>query len=111
VLALPYPSVNEAMLWQAEAGFRFRLADAWLSPVVPHGVPDRSVLAALHDDEAPAGGGGAILRLARAQGADLIVLDRAHPEPWHRLLARAGLRVHTIGGVDVYDVRDTLAPC
>jgi len=85
VLALPYPSVDEAMLWQAEARFRFRLADAWLSPIVPDGVPGRPVLEALHDDEAPPGGGAALVRLARADRAAAIVLDAEHQDPWRKL--------------------------
>ena len=111
LLALPYPSQDDAMLWQAEAGFRFRLADAWLSPVVPEGVPFRAVAEALHDDEAPAGGGSAILKLARAQGADAIMLDRQHAEPWRSLLAQTPLRARTVGGLDLYDVRGTLGSC
>jgi hypothetical protein len=111
LLALPYPSLNDAMLWQAEAGFRFRLADAWLSPVVPEGVPLRAVAEALHDDEVPVGGGSAVLKLARAQGADAIMLDRQHAEPWRSLLARTPLRARTVGGLDLYDVRGTLGAC
>ena len=111
LLALPYPSQNEAMLWQAEAAFRFRLADAWLSPVVPDGVPLRTVAEALHDNDPPAGGGGAIVRLARAQGADAIMVDREHAQPWRALLARTGLRARTVGGVDLYELRGTLGSC
>jgi hypothetical protein len=111
VLALPYPSVNGAMLWQAEADFRFRLADAWLSPVIPDGVPDRAVLDALHDDEQPPGGGPAIVELARAEHADVIMVDAEHERPWSALLAVAGLHAHSIGGVRLYDVQGTLASC
>jgi hypothetical protein len=111
LLALPYPSQNDAMLWQAEAAFRFRLADAWLSPVVPDGVPFRAVAESLHDNDVPTGGGQAIVRLARAQGADAILLDREHAEPWRSALAQTGLRARTVGGIDLYDVRGTLAEC
>ena len=111
VLALPYPSVDEAMLWQAEARFRYRLADAWLSPVVPDGVAGRRVLVALHDDERPPGGGPALVRLARAHGAAAIVLDAEHDDPWRQLLAGTGLHAREVGGVYLYDVRGTLGPC
>jgi hypothetical protein len=111
VLALPYPSVDEAMLWQAEARFRFRLAEAWLSPVVPDGVPGRPVLEALHNDESPPGGGPALVRLARADRAAAIVLDAEHQHPWRELLAGTGLHARKIGGVYLYDVRGTLGSC
>jgi hypothetical protein len=111
VLALPYPSVDAAMLWQAEARFRYRLADAWLSPVVPHGAPDPSILEALHDDELPPGGGSAVLELARDEAADAIVVDGAYADRWRPLLTAAGLRRRAVGGVEVYAVDGTLAPC
>lgn len=111
VLALPYPSVDAAMLWQAEARFRYRLADAWLSPVVPPGVPDPAVLDALHNDELPAGGGTAILELARDESADVIVVDGEHAQRWRPLLTAAGLHGRALGGVELYAVNGTLAPC
>jgi hypothetical protein len=111
VFSLPYPTVSDAMLWQAEAGFRFRVADAYLTPVAPHGVPGRAVLEALRLNLVPVGGGRAIVRVARAQGADAIVLDRAHAEPWRSLLAQTPLGAHTVGGVDLYDLRGTLGRC
>jgi hypothetical protein len=114
VLALPYPSVDAAMLWQAEAGFRYRLADAWLSPVIPEGVPDPSILEALHNDELPAGGGSAILELARDEAADVIVVDGEHAGRWRPLLTGAGLRGRALGGVELYaldGIDGTLAGC
>ena len=111
VLALPYPSLNGAMLWQAEAGFRFRLADAWLSPVVPDGVPDRDVLTALHNDEQPGGGGATLVRLAHHLRADVIMVDAEHAEPWRALVVAGGLEAHSIGGVYLFYIRDTLAAC
>ena len=87
------------MLWQAEAGFRFRLADAWLSPVVPDGVPDRDVLTALHNDEQPGGGGATLVRLAHHLRADVIMVDAEHAEPWRALVVAGGLEAHSIGGV------------
>jgi hypothetical protein len=111
VFSLPYPTVNSAMLWQAEAGFRFRVADAYLTPVVPHGVPGRAVLETLLDGLVPAGGGRAIVRVARAQGADGILLDREHAQPWRSLLRQTGLHARTVGGIDLYDLRGTLASC
>lgn len=112
VLSLPFPSWNEGMLWQAEAGFRYRLAQASLTPVVPAGVPDRATVLSLQANEAPAGGGAAVLNVARAQGADVILVDRELAEPWRTLLARAGLRPTAIvGGVEVYRLRGAAPAC
>ncbi|HZQ63600.1 MAG TPA: hypothetical protein VFA66_00030 [Gaiellaceae bacterium] len=111
VLPLPFPSWNEGMLWQAEAGFRYRLAQASLTPVVPRDVPDRETVLALQNDEPPAGGGAAVVRLARAQRAGAILLDAAHAGPWRGLLAAVLPRPLALGGVYLYRLRDTLASC
>jgi hypothetical protein len=102
VLALPTPAVSGAMLWQAEAGFRFRLATASLSPVVPRGLPDRATAVALGNDEVPPGGAAAVLRFAAAQRADEILVDPEPGEPWRALMARTGRPVEHVGGVDLY---------
>jgi hypothetical protein len=102
VLALPTPAVSGAMLWQAEAGFRFRLATASLSPVVPRGLPDRATAVALGNDEVPPGGAAAVLRFAAAQRADAILVDPEPGEPWRALMARTGRPVEHVGGVDLY---------
>jgi hypothetical protein len=111
LLALPYPSISGAMLWQAEAGFRFRLADAWLSPLVPDGVPHRAAFEALHDDSVPAGGGRELVALARASHAEAIIVDPSADVPWNQVLAHTGVARLTLGGVDVYDLSGTLAAC
>ena len=38
VLVLPPPFRNQALLWQAESGFRFGLVDGALNDAVPHGL-------------------------------------------------------------------------
>ena len=40
VLMLPFPSRTDAMLWQAETGFAFRMANGFVAPGAPEGVPD-----------------------------------------------------------------------
>ena len=111
VLSLPYPAWNYAELWQAESGFRFRLAQASLDPVPPHGAPDLATVEALISNVPPSGGAADIVRLARDQGATTIVLDRRRPAPWRALLAHSGLRPRTVGGVDLYRTDGTLAAC
>jgi hypothetical protein len=75
VLALPPPNRSDWMLWQAESGFWFRLANGNVSPELPRGVPMRRVAAAVNDNDVPPGGGAAVVALARAQHADAIVVD------------------------------------
>jgi len=104
VLLLPYPSLSGSMLWQAEARFHFRVADASLSPVIPEGVPHLQTMLAVRSNDTPKGRGAAILELARAQGAGAIVIDAGNPDPWRRLLDGTGLRGQELGGIYLYRV-------
>jgi hypothetical protein len=110
VLTLPYASQTGAMLWQAESGFRYRMANASLSPLVPDGVPDKGTALALVDNDTPPGGVAAIVHLARAQGVDVILVTERHGK-WHNLLAAAGLRTKPVGNVNLYRPDGTLASC
>jgi hypothetical protein len=105
VMLLPHPSANGGMLWQAESGFRFRVADASLSPTVPHGVPDRRTVLEILANDPPADSGPAIVALARAQGVTAIVVDAGSSEPWRTLVEGTGLRGRELGGVYLYDLR------
>jgi hypothetical protein len=105
-LLLPPPNRTAAMLWQAESGFAFRMANGNLSPVVPDGVPLRGIAAAVNDDDVPGGGKDDLLRLARAQGVDAILVD-AGAAKWRALLGPAPV----VGGVAVYALRPGPTSC
>ncbi len=112
VLVLPYATQSDAMLWQAEGRFYFRMAAGYLSPVVPDGVPHPASVRWLIDWRVPPGGGRAIVAFARAQGARSIVVDGTHGEPWRTVLARTGLRPETVGGISLYRLdRFDRRPC
>jgi hypothetical protein len=101
VLVLPPPFRNAALLWQAESGYRFRLADGALNDAVPKGLPDRATMLQLIDDNVPAGGARAILRAARAQHVNVILVDPAGGAQWRRAFDPV-LRHHTVGGLTIY---------
>ena len=111
LLTLPYPSWNYMGLWQAEAGFRFRTAEASLNPVIPDGIPDWETVHELLSNNPPSGGGPALVQLARDQGAGAILVDGRRSEPWRSLLAGSGLPVQHVGGVYLYRLDATLDPC
>jgi hypothetical protein len=110
VLVLPPPSRNQALLWQAEAGFRFRIADAGLSGDVPANLPERPVALELLGNDVPPHGARDVLALARAQGVTAILVDAQGGAQWTSLL-RTTLRGRAVGGIVVYRIGLGLPSC
>jgi hypothetical protein len=102
VLALPHPSWGNSMLWQAEAGFRYRMANGSLSTAIPDRVPDREIVLSLLGGDMPAGGAGDIVRFARHQGASVIMVEGEHAEPWRTVLENAGYPSRAAAGVILF---------
>ena len=101
VLVLPPPFRNSALLWQAQNGFRFGLADGALNDAVPKNLPHRATMLQVIDDNVPPGGAKELLAAARAQGVDAILVDPLGGEQWTKLL---GLVLHgrRVGGMTLY---------
>jgi hypothetical protein len=101
VLMLPPPFQNAALLWQAESGFRFRLADGALNDSVPKNLPGREAMLSVIGDDVPAGGARALLRLARLDHVNVILVDAAAEHQWPRLLDPV-LHGQNVGGLRLY---------
>jgi len=111
VLVLPFSAVSQAMLWQAEDAYRFRLAEASLSPLVPKDVPERRLVQYITSNDVPPGRGEAILRLARAAGANVILVDRHRGDRWRHLLDETTVQGKRVDGVVLYRLDATLDAC
>jgi hypothetical protein len=103
VLVLPFPNRSDAMLWQAEAGFAFDMADGYVNSVVPDGVPEPTFIHHLERGGLPASP-QELLAWARRQGVTNIVVAGRDSTAWARLLEPA-LRPQRVGGVYVFDLR------
>ena len=103
VLVLPPPSRTDALLWQAESDFRYRMANGSLSPALPHGLPRPRIAAEIADNDIPRRGLADILTLARAQRVDAILVTPGG-EQWGRVLDPA-LHPRPVGGVALYPLR------
>jgi hypothetical protein len=101
VLVLPPPFRNSALLWQAESGFRFGLADGALNDAVPGSLPHRATMLQIVDDNVPAGGARAVLAAALAQGVDAILVAPAGGGQWRSVLDPV-LRGRRVGGMTLY---------
>ena len=100
-LILPPPFRDEGLLWQAEDGFRFGVADAGLNAQLPTDTPDRATALTLLGNNIPRGGAAALVAFARANGVGAILVDHSSGAQWRSLL-RGVLPGGEVGGVDLY---------
>jgi hypothetical protein len=103
VLMLPAPNWTDAMLWQAEAGYRFRMTGGYISPALPKNVPDFPYAMKLFtnnrgSDWRP------LVKFARATQATMIILEEGHGVSWTTMLAPI-TKPTAIGGVYLYSLR------
>ena len=96
---LPFPLWGDSMLWQAEAGFRFRMANGFVSPRHPDTAADPAGLE--YND--PSSTWQQVFAWAKAQHATMIVLDATRSSPWRTVLAPVEHPTE-IGGVLLYSL-------
>jgi hypothetical protein len=108
VLVLPFPNRSDGMLWQAETGFAFRMANGYVNSVVPEGVPDAFLVRRLERSPAPTNP-RPLLEWARKQGVTTIVAAGPGSRAWVRLLSPI-VRPRRIGGVRLFDLRANADP-
>jgi len=101
VLVLPPPFRNSALLWQAESGFRFGLADGALNDAVPDDLAHRATMLHLIDNDVPPDDARDVIAAALAQGANAILVDPVGGEQWTSVLDPV-LRGRQIGGMTLY---------
>ena len=104
VLVLPIPLQSDAMLWQAEARYSFRMADGYLSVLPPRDIPDWNGMLFTFLGEMPKTM-RPLIRWAHLQGVSHILVDPKRGTRWTQLLAADGRRPTRIGGVDLYGLR------
>jgi len=108
---IPDAAGMDVTLWQAESGYRFRLANGNLGSDLPEGIPDRDVAWQVLYNTVPEGGGAAIVRLARGLEATVILLDAEHVDRWGPPLENAGLQAVETGGVLLYHLGPVPPSC
>ncbi len=113
VLALPFGEIGSSMDWQAEAGFRFRLAGGYLGWALPAPYAGLSVI---HELTGQPPGGRLEARLCRftaLTGTSIILVRTSQLGYFPEELASLHARVRRVGGFLVYDLRGpaTAASC
>jgi hypothetical protein len=100
---LPFPNRSEAMLWQAETGYAFRMANGYVNSSVPEGVPDVPLVRRLKHATVPTNP-RPLLAWARTQGVTTLVAAGPGSRAWVRLLSPVE-HPQRIGGVYLFDLR------
>jgi hypothetical protein len=103
VLMLPLPRWSNSMLWQAESDFRFRMADGYISPPIPRGLPEPIFFSYLENTNMPGSDWRPFVRIAHEQGATMILTDDNHGATWTDALAPI-TRPAEVGGVFLYSL-------
>jgi hypothetical protein len=109
VLVLPYGYMGNSTLWQALAGFRFRMPGGEVGDQIPRPFRTPAVLA-LGSDLIPPNRGADIRDLARAKGATAILVDPSDSVPWQELVDFAG-QPKRVGGLLLYRLGKPAAQC
>ena len=102
LLLLPFQFWGSSMLWQAEAGYDFQMADGFISPKAPK-LPDaRGAFLLLNNLQR--GSWRPLIRLANDLGVTMIVVEGGHGDSWRNFLAPV-TKPTDIGGVSLYSLR------
>jgi hypothetical protein len=101
VLPLPFAMWDASMLWQAETGFYYRMADGYVGALLPaQFASELGTLSAPTVQPQPA----AFLAFLHARQVQEVLVDVATAGFWPAVLNAAGLHARTLDGVLVYRV-------
>jgi hypothetical protein len=104
VLPLQFAQWDSSMLWQADTGFEFRIADGYVGALVPPGFAGdlgSPPLSQWPPDPQPA----ALRHFLIARRVGTVLVDASRPAPWPAALRAIGLHGTLMGGEWVYRVR------
>jgi hypothetical protein len=103
VLLLPWGQTGYGMLWQAETGFWFRQAGAYVGALLPVDYVKDPLLAPFHGSTVPPTV-DELRGFLRYRSVGAVVIQQSMPGYWSRLLTGIGLHGTAVGGVVVYPV-------
>ena len=105
VLNIPLSFDGQAMLWQEEAGFGFRMTGGYVSATVPDALWRHPVVRSLFGAPLPPFPAGDLQALARERQADVVLMPRTFPQPWPQIARAAFGRPREVGGMLAWRVR------
>ncbi len=103
VLTIPAWGPNER--WQADTGFRFKLAAGYAGNPFPPSYTRFPTWNTLLTGQLTRGYGAQLRRFVQAKAVTVIVVDQTMPGPWRTLFGTLGVHPVSTGGVLVYRLR------
>jgi hypothetical protein len=110
VLNIPVSFDGQAMLWQEEAGFGFRLTGGYLNAKVPDALWAHPVVRALFGAPIPPFPARDLRAMANERKVDVVLMPRTYPAPWPRIASAAFGRPRELGGMLAWRVRGAWPP-
>ena len=107
VMIIPFSYDGQAMLWQQEAGFGFRMTGGYVSATFPEALWESPIVRAIYGAPLPPFPERAVRALARERQVDVVLLRRGWPGPWERVLRAAYGQPRVAGGMLAWRVRGT----
>ena len=105
VFTIPFAFDGQAMLWQEESGFGFRLTGGYVSATFPAVLWDSPIVRAIYGAPLPPFPGQDVRAFVRARDVDVVLLRQGWPGPWQKVLTDALGRPRPAGGMLAWRVR------
>ena len=105
VFIIPFAFDGQAMLWQEESGFGFRLTGGYVSATFPDVLWSSPIVRAIYGAPLPPFPSSDVRAFVHARGVDVVMLRRGWPGPWQKALGDALGRPRPAGGMLVWRVR------
>ncbi|MDX6631622.1 MAG: hypothetical protein QOH00_3868, partial [Gaiellales bacterium] len=104
-LIIPFSYDGQAMLWQEESGFGFRMTGGYVSATLPAELWQYSIVRAIYGLPLPPFPDREVRALARGRDVDVVLLRDGRPGPWQRVLTSALGAPRISGGMLAWRVR------
>jgi hypothetical protein len=104
IVIIPYADRGNSMLWQAQAGFAFGMAQGYVSVVPPPEFSRYPILKTLYDGELIPDAGRNLRAFLHDKGVSAIVVEDGRKGPWADLFGSIDTQPESVGGVTVYRV-------
>ncbi len=106
-MIIPFSYDGQAMLWQQEAGYGFRMTGGYVSATFPDALWASPIVRAIYGAPMPPFPEREFRMLARDRKVDVVLLRATRPEPWEAVLRAAYGQPRVAGGMLAWRVRGT----
>jgi hypothetical protein len=107
VLIIPFSYDGQAMLWQQEAGYGFRMTGGYVSATFPEPLARSPIVRSIYGAPLPPFPGRELSAFARERQVDVILLRSGLPGEWEDVMRAAYGRPRLAGGMLAWRVRGT----